>query len=112
MDANDITCKRNKELISGTSHLPPVPFKFQNGVRATLQVVTTEYAIYKGRYGLCHSCEDIKITGEENLSQTLVPSHKKVMPPFLCRYETKIDKATNRVIPVRVQLQINFTQQN
>lgn len=31
MDVNDIIINRNKELISGSSHFPPVPFKFQNG---------------------------------------------------------------------------------
>lgn len=47
MGANDIIYNRNKELVSGTSHFPPVLFKFQNGVRVILQAVTTEYAIYK-----------------------------------------------------------------
>lgn len=47
MDANAIIYNRNKELVNGTSHFPPGPFEFQNGVRAMLQKVTTEYAIYR-----------------------------------------------------------------
>lgn len=57
MGANDIIYNRNKELASSTSHFPSVPFKFQNGVRAILQAVTTEYAIHKSIQELCHSSQ-------------------------------------------------------
>lgn len=46
------------------------------------------------------------------LSQTLFPSDGKLMTQFIRRYENKKDKADNRVIPVRFQLRIHFTQRN
>lgn len=57
MRANDIINNRNKELVSGTSHFPLVPFKFQTGVRAIPQAATTEYAIYKSIQELCLSSQ-------------------------------------------------------
>lgn len=58
MGVNDIIYNnQKKELVSGTSHFPLVPFKFQNRVRAILQAVTTEYAIYKSTQELSHSSQ-------------------------------------------------------
>lgn len=57
MVVNDIIYNRRKELVSGTSHFPLAPFKFQNGVRAILQALTAEYAIYKSIQELSHSSQ-------------------------------------------------------